>query len=146
MTQTNAIKQADLLRFIIAGKAVFTAKGQTHRFTYRVKQPKFNGVKAEHIRFVYILTGPDNTRDYEFFGSIVLKHGRWEFRYSQKARIGEEATSVKAFKYVIRHVAESLPMPQVEVWHEGRCGCCGRPLTVPESIETGLGPECAKKF
>jgi hypothetical protein len=30
----------------------------------------------------------------------------------------------------------------LEVWHEGRCGACGRRLTVPESIERGLGPEC----
>jgi hypothetical protein len=29
------------------------------------------------------------------------------------------------------------------VWHEGRCGRCGRKLTVPESIESGFGPECA---
>ena len=27
-------------------------------------------------------------------------------------------------------------------WHEGRCGRCGRKLTVPESIEAGYGPEC----
>jgi hypothetical protein len=31
---------------------------------------------------------------------------------------------------------------QVEVHHEGRCGRCGRALTVPESIESGFGPEC----
>ena len=31
----------------------------------------------------------------------------------------------------------------VEVWHEGICGRCGRKLTVPESVERGLGPECA---
>jgi hypothetical protein len=33
-----------------------------------------------------------------------------------------------------------------EVYHEGRCGRCNRKLTVPESIETGLGPECASKL
>lgn len=32
---------------------------------------------------------------------------------------------------------------QIEVWHEGRCGACGRRLTVPESIANGLGPVCA---
>jgi hypothetical protein len=30
----------------------------------------------------------------------------------------------------------------LEVWHEGRCGRCGRALTVPESVERGIGPEC----
>lgn len=36
-------------------------------------------------------------------------------------------------------------LPECEVWHEGRCGRCGRKLTVPESIETGIGPDCAKR-
>ena len=33
-----------------------------------------------------------------------------------------------------------------EFWHEGRCAACARRLTVPESIERGLGPECALRF
>jgi hypothetical protein len=34
----------------------------------------------------------------------------------------------------------------LKVHHEGRCCRCGRKLTVPESIETGLGPECASRL
>jgi len=30
-----------------------------------------------------------------------------------------------------------------ELMHEGRCGRCGRPLTRPESIQSGIGPICA---
>jgi hypothetical protein len=30
------------------------------------------------------------------------------------------------------------------VWHEGSCARCGKKLTVPESIESGFGPECVK--
>lgn len=29
---------------------------------------------------------------------------------------------------------------------EGRCRRCNRPLTVPESVDSGLGPECRKKI
>ena len=32
-----------------------------------------------------------------------------------------------------------------DVHHEGKCGKCGRPLTVPESVKTGLGPICSGK-
>ena len=32
-----------------------------------------------------------------------------------------------------------------EARHEGRCARCGRALTVPESIDSGFGPECARK-
>jgi hypothetical protein len=30
------------------------------------------------------------------------------------------------------------------IFHEGRCCCCGLPLTHPESVYTGLGPVCLK--
>jgi hypothetical protein len=41
---------------------------------------------------------------------------------------------------------EKHPLPgSVDVLHSGRCGRCGRTLTTPDSIERGLGPECAHK-
>ena len=30
------------------------------------------------------------------------------------------------------------------VYHVGKCGRCGKKLTDPESILTGLGPSCSK--
>ena len=39
----------------------------------------------------------------------------------------------------------NLP-PALEVWHEGRCGRCGRKLTTPQSVETGFGPVCAQNL
>ncbi|MGQ4872128.1 MAG: DUF6011 domain-containing protein, partial [Candidatus Thorarchaeota archaeon] len=35
----------------------------------------------------------------------------------------------------------NVALPEkVRIWHEGKCGRCGRRLTVPESIESGYGP------
>jgi len=33
-----------------------------------------------------------------------------------------------------------------EFWHEGRCAACARRLTVPESVATGFGPDCADRL
>lgn len=33
-----------------------------------------------------------------------------------------------------------------EFWHEGRCAACARRLTVPQSIVTGFGPDCATRL
>lgn len=33
-----------------------------------------------------------------------------------------------------------------EFWHEGRCAACARRLTVPNSIATGFGPDCADRL
>ena len=34
--------------------------------------------------------------------------------------------------------------PTVKVFHSGKCGKCGKKLTTPESIKSGLGPYCSK--
>lgn len=50
----------------------------------------------------------------------------------------------KAFRWLWVQLTKGNELPdKVEVWHEGRCGACGRRLTVPESIAQGLGPVCA---
>lgn len=143
----HVIPARNVLAYITAGKATFTARGREHRFTFRVKQPRFEGVPAADLRYVSVLTGPDNTHSYTFFGCLVRKHGRWEFRPSNKAKIGQDALSVVAFKWIVRRLAAGMDLTQdVEIWHDGRCGKCGHPLTVPESIETGLGPICAQNL
>lgn len=35
--------------------------------------------------------------------------------------------------------------PSIEIWHEGTCCRCGKRLTVPASIELGMGADCAKE-
>jgi hypothetical protein len=53
---------------------------------------------------------------------------------------------MKAFAWTWSHiVGEVLPNEQLEIWHEGRCARCNRRLTVPASIASGFGPECAGK-
>jgi hypothetical protein len=47
-----------------------------------------------------------------------------------------------AAAWLFGHLLERRPLPRCTVHHEGRCGRCGRTLTVPESIESGFGPEC----
>jgi hypothetical protein len=49
---------------------------------------------------------------------------------------------VVLFETVMAHLRAKIKMPNLEIWHEGRCGRCGRKLTVPESIHNGYGPEC----
>lgn len=143
----NLLPHSRVLTFMTAGKAIFTARGRENRFTFKVKQPKFEGVPAENLRYVYVLTGPDNTSSYQFVGSLVKKLGRWEYRHSAKARIGIEALSVVSFMWIVKRLVAGLDLTSaVEIWHEGRCGRCGHPLTVPESIESGIGEKCAQKM
>ena len=142
------------LAFITAGNAYFTIRSQKtgQRYTYRVSLAKPNAgycqwCKAEPCRcvppyFVSLLSGPENTSDYTYLGMIRDR----VFRLTRASKMNETSGPVRAFRWVYeRLVRRELP-PQTEIWHEGRCGRCGRMLTVPESVAAGIGPECAGKL
>lgn len=126
--------------YILAGNATFTlvSPATGARFTYRVRRPD-----EDSPWFVSLLTGPDNEGDYRYLG--FTRDGA-ELRWSRKSCAGEDAASFKAIAWVLARLARGLDLRGVEVWHLGRCGRCGRSLTVPESIASGLGPICAERM
>lgn len=129
---------ADTIRFLLAGNAyvTFESKLTSTRFTYRV----VGGDKSEGpSHFVHVLIGPD---DYAYLGMI------WNSRtyvHGDKSRIPPSATSNVAFTWCWARLSAGKMPTDLEIWHEGRCGKCGRRLTTPESITTGLGPVCARR-
>jgi hypothetical protein len=109
------------------------ATGQ-HR-TFLIRTQKQDADFAPGERLIGMLTGPDNENDYQFFGfvkapgRIVLwNRCRTDF-YEAVARMIENPE-----RYEPRGI-------QYEI--EGHCRRCNRLLTVPESIQTGIGPTCA---
>lgn len=144
---------ASVVRFALAGNATFTvvSKATGTRFTYRIRAPKVDrdgapvSKEAAEVLFVSVLTGPQNTSDYTYFGTVFRKDGN-KFRHSNKSRVAADATSVKAFAWMFEHVLKSASgADKCVVYHAGTCGRCGRLLTTPESVRLGLGPECASK-
>jgi hypothetical protein len=123
------------LDFIFGGKSIFTCKNieTQKRFTYRVRKHK-----TDDIWFVSVLTSPDI---YQFIGSIRKDSN---YNHSRKSIITSEAQSVKVIDYIIKALRVNKLPEIVQIWHEGKCGRCGRRLTVPESLITGFGPECVK--
>jgi len=127
-------KQA--LKFIFAGKSVVTfVNSKTgNRFTFKVKQ-----AKDSNLFFISVLTNPDQ---YTYIGTCV----EGNYKHGKKSNINSDAQSVKVFEFMIKRlVTNSLP-DFLEVWHEGFCGKCGKRLTVPNSILSGIGPDCIKKL
>jgi hypothetical protein len=131
-----------ILNFIFGGNAVFTIKNNEtgNRFTFKVVTMKEKKGDRNAPYFVRVLTGSDI---YSFIGTCFFKDGVWSYKHSEnKSKVGKDAQSVQVFSYVLKHLQMKDLPSQVDVWHEGRCGRCGRQLTVPESIEHGFGPEC----
>lgn len=65
-----------------------------------------------------------------------------QLRLTKASKMNAESAPVKAMQFALAHPEA----PGLQIFHEGRCGRCGRVLTVPESVETGFGPECAGRL
>lgn len=115
------------------------------RYTYKITAPYKNGKRQfdEAVRFVKLLTGSD---EWAYIGAWY-DGSPW---LAAGAKGNAAHPAFKALNWVIGKTVQcannSAPLPEeVEVWHEGTCGRCGRSLTDPASIERGIGPECATK-
>lgn len=130
--------------FILAGKAVFTISGKSSRFTYRIsrKDPDPGSRYTEPTYFVGLLAGPDNQSDYRYLG--ILDPVTGHVRLTKNSKAGLDAPSYRAINWALPLLFAGATMPpSFAIRHEWKCGRCGRALTVPESIDTGFGPECA---
>lgn len=140
----------DIQKFILAGNATITlvSKKTSQRFTYKIKRAVDDNGAPRDFWFVSVLRGPDNEEDYSYLGYINNKLHYW---YGLKSKIHADSGSSKGFEwfYTLLKDADNNNMDYrdalfagLEVWHEGKCGRCGRKLTVPTSILSGFGPEC----
>jgi hypothetical protein len=132
----------DAKRFALAGKSTLTlvSKKTGVRFTYRITISP-----DSQCHFVALLSGPDNEQDYQYLGRISREIFWLGRKVPRAGDISKDAPSAKAFDWAWRAIVRNTMPDQLEVWHEGRCGRCGRKLTVPSSVALGFGPECSGK-
>ena len=124
------------LDFIRGGNSTFTFVGAKNRFTYKVRKAEFDDTKF----FVLLLNGSDNESNYIYMGMLFPNANG--IKTTKGSKVGEDAKSFIAFNYVFKHLVRGIIPNGVSIYHEGRCGRCGRKLTVPQSIESGFGEKC----
>jgi hypothetical protein len=132
----------DISKFVFGGNATFTVVNtDTNKwFTFKVRQPKGN----KDVSFVSVLTGSENGTSYSFLGTFFSK-GQ-VYRRSKKSSIGSDAQSAKVISWFFKtFINNEEKYPTVQVFHDGKCGACGRKLTTPQSVKSGLGPVCGGK-
>lgn len=143
------LDDVDIIPFMLAGKSKFTMLGVSNRFTYYIMAPKNKGVKSQTHRFVKVM---DTSRgnDFTYIGFLKLVDGRWQYIFAQpnvkRPSFNIDSLEVRAFRYVFDRGVNGIYDDRIQVWHEGKCACCGRPLTTPESLVTGWGPVCMRKM
>ena len=141
-TDDTKLNASHAFSYIFAGNAKVTLKSLASgkHFTYHVKAKTDQKDPEKSIYFVRFLNGPNNQTDFAYLGFMPEKGGK--IITSQKSAAGKQAPVYQAFVYAMQHP----DAPMLEIHHSGCCGRCGRELTDPESIQTGLGPICREKM
>lgn len=143
MNHPNQLTKAgEVKAFCLAGNAAVTLVSQRsgQRFTYKVRKGDDTQPQQQGKWYVSILTGPDK---WTFLGRI--QDGGQLYKHTT-THLGPGTPGSKVFYWFWMQILQQRLHPGLEVWHEGRCGRCGRALTVPSSIANGIGPECQQRM
>lgn len=154
--QPGRIPSANVMEWIrsaIAGKRglTMTVKSRSGKhFTYRLRPGQRRPRDRVPPIFVDLLTGPNNTEDYTFLAMLFDNPARRGVTVIRAPRVRSpipaDAPAGLGLDWLFWKLGRKEPLePQAEVWHDGTCARCGRPLTHPESMETGIGPVCARR-
>ena len=131
----------DVKNFLFGGKAIFTLKSTVSdkHFTFEVKSA---GEDKPDLFYVSLLNGSDNYSNYTYFGYIA----KGKYGYSSKSKLNKSAPGILGFEWFYNNFVKGGISEKVEFWSEGICSCCGKKLTVPSSLNVGLGDICRQKF
>ena len=147
--ETNSRPLSDrvaIYDYLIGGYGTFTMLNTQsgNRYTFKVSIPKDS--ESDNVpHFVAVLTGSDNTNDYQYLGQFRVQGNKLVWSHGRKSGINATAKSALSIAWFFDALnADRLPS-FLETYHEGTCCRCGRKLTTPESIEAGIGPVCATK-
>lgn len=128
--------------FLKSRKPMFTIKSLVtgNHFSYQLKHPKRQG--GDHLLTMsYIFSHPISGGHRKYLGYV-----NWEGEQVSAGMSGDDRDpAFIALAWYLRYLWSLKIAPHsAQLIHSGKCGRCGRELTDPRSIETGLGPECRK--
>ena len=135
----------DIKNYLFGGKAEFTLhslKTDKH-FTYKIVSDNKN--PGHPIRFLYFLVDSNNEDDFRYAGvtrRMVNAPDKSVYFGITKKSPRNKTPAITAYRWFIHHLNKGELPDTVEFMHSGKCSACGRKLTTPESIRTGLGPVC----
>lgn len=126
-------------------EATFTLENPAsgNHITFKVERPK-----GYRTMLVSMMTGSCNEESFEYVGSmnrgLYIKPAKKEVSANAK----EKLSMVRWFMIELSKArkGEGSSAMRVDLHHSGKCTCCGRKLTNPESLATGIGPVCGGRL
>jgi len=135
---------------ITISNGFLTVTNQTtgeHR-TFRVRTQKEDAKFAPGSRIVSLLIGPDNTSDYQGFGFVQDNGWITLWKRNRTPQYEGLAKAIRLGYRALERGEDTFTTPKAiyTVQLSKRCLRCNRVLTSPESLERGIGPECASRM
>lgn len=126
--------------YIFGGRGIVTLKSPTGvHHTYVFQRPRNEDQFPDDVMFVYALHDGNKM----FYVGMIENS---QFRLTRSSRFLNDTEIVRGARYIMKMAfVKDLDTP-MELYHEGICSVCGRPLTNPKSIQTGIGPRCRRRL
>ena len=134
---------AALKQFALAGNATLTVRSLKTgaHFTYNIRQAEKTEANPNPAWFVRVLGDGDR---WVYLG--MLREPTAPLLLTKASKANADSPSVRAFTFTWAHLQTGRLPEQLEVRHDGHCGRCSRTLTNPDSLDLGIGPDCAEKM
>lgn len=136
-TPEAELRGKQLRDFVFAGNALFTLLNEEtgNHVTFKVKKHK-----EDDVWFVNTLA----THNYVHIGTCFSDK---KFKVKTNGILNQNDRRVEVFSWMLdKFFNNQEKYPMVKVYHHGYCGSCGKTLTTPESIKSGIGPVCGGKM
>ena len=129
---------------LLAGRARLTitnpAPGRWIKLHMKRLKDKTTG-KPGNCYFLSIALLGDGDMGYRYAGAFFSDTGN----FKPARDLAQDPNLQRVTDWVLRAVRNPELLSTCEIEHAGKCCSCGRTLTHPESIGTGLGPECFER-
>ena len=155
--------------FLTAGEAIFTvvpdpsAPWTRPHYTYKITRKDGERGRVYFIS-TYITSASEDREDAQQVGALAHADRQspyaWSYmgllvapaaqrlpsvlKLTAKSTFAEGSGMVQILTRALDAIAVGRAPLQWQILHSGACGRCGRTLTHPESLTTGIGPECTK--
>ncbi len=145
--KSHPLDAAALRTFMFQGKALFTLenKEKGSYITFKVKSPKRKRGTPEDLTIFDIEAKVLN----DGYGGMVYigRLNRKTREFKKGFKVQPDNVGLLTLQWLLgnwNNLERYEESGKLGMYHLGICCKCGMPLTVPESIENGIGPQCKR--
>jgi len=134
----------EIQMYVYGGKGRFRLKSlrSEKQFTYKISPMSKHNKNYDEYTFYVSLVVPGGTT---FMG--VLKSEENKYIHAKRSTLAYDSSEAKGFRWLLEQFEKEDDFPEMmEFYHMGICSCCAKTLTIPESIQLGIGPVCFERY